>query len=438
LSPAPAPVEADRALIGTPGDDQLQGGAGSDRIHADQGDDTLMGGAGNNQLWAGAGNDSLSTGAGDDLLAAGQGNDSLLSAAGHDILLAGAGDDQLDAGQGNDFLDAGLGNDSLITGDGHDLIAAGAGDDSIQLGQGSKVILFNRGDGQDSVAGLSNQDIVLSLGHQISADEVQLRQNGADLIISLSQNPQLGQNQDEHIALKNWYASGAANAPGQRPASLTVQFIQALSANQGNQATAPRAQAFDLLALINAYEAQRSAEAGAPSTNTWQPNTAQWQSALIGQSDNLAFGGPIAWRYGRYNTPQSTEQIGGAQYGYLDWSNLQQDMRQHGIDAPRKAPTGLGSAAEPVELPIQGLMPFNMPVPLRLTENGFAPLVNPWAAMQAGTDLWNRQPNIAQPLLRPASTGASGLEHSGMLSTGANDASSTSLSWAGKLERRQG
>jgi hypothetical protein len=434
-------VEADRVLIGTPGNDQLQGGAGSDRIHADQGDDTLMGGAGNNQLWAGAGDDRLSTGAGADLLAAGQGNDSLSAGSGDDILLAGAGDDQLDAGQGNDFLDAGLGDDSLTTGDGHDLIAAGAGDDSIQLGQGSKVILFNRGDGQDSVAGLSNQDIVLSLGHQISADQVQLRQNGADLIISLGQNPHLGQNQDEHITLKNWYASagGTSSAPGQRPASLTVQFIHALSASQGSQTAAPRAQAFDLLALINAYEAQRSAQAGAAlSTNNWQPNPAQWQSALIGQSDSLAFGGPIAWRYGRYNTPQSTEQIGGAQYGYLDWSNLQQDMRQHGIDAPRKAPTSLGSAAEPVELPTQSLMPFNMPAPLRLTENGFAPLVNPWAAMQAGTDLWNRQPNIAQPLLRPASTGASGLEHSGMLSTGASDTSSTSLSWAGKLERRQG
>ena len=76
-------------ILGTSGDDALEGGAGADMLYGGDGFDTLSGGDGGDTLSGGDGNDSLSGGAGDDTLD------------------GGSGDDRLDGGGGNDLLSGG-------------------------------------------------------------------------------------------------------------------------------------------------------------------------------------------------------------------------------------------------------------------------------------------------------------------------------------------
>jgi len=97
-------------LIGTNGDDFLDGGETYQKIFGLDGNDQLIGGAGDNVLDGGAGTDQLFAG------------------AGADRLLGGAGNDWLDGGEGADTLDGGFGNDRL---------EGGIGDDTYRFSLGS-------------------------------------------------------------------------------------------------------------------------------------------------------------------------------------------------------------------------------------------------------------------------------------------------------------
>jgi Ca2+-binding RTX toxin-like protein len=71
-------------IVGTVGNDSLQGTSGEDVIHARAGNDTLQGGGGA------------------DIICGGAGDDQLFGESGRDLLLGGPGDDVLDGGDGVD------------------------------------------------------------------------------------------------------------------------------------------------------------------------------------------------------------------------------------------------------------------------------------------------------------------------------------------------
>jgi len=82
---------------------------------------------------------------------------------GDDIIVSGDGYDLLDGGAGNDVIDGLGGNDNVLGGDGSDNIDAGVGDDTIfggtgndyiRTGSGNDTVVFNRGDGADTVIGI--------------------------------------------------------------------------------------------------------------------------------------------------------------------------------------------------------------------------------------------------------------------------------------------
>lgn len=102
----------DGAIIGTDGDDLLNGTPDDDAIYGLGGNDLLNGVEGNDRLYGGDGNDRLMGHRGDELLDGGSGDDTL---AGHD------GNDRLDGGAGNDFLAGGADNDILTGGAGADI-----------------------------------------------------------------------------------------------------------------------------------------------------------------------------------------------------------------------------------------------------------------------------------------------------------------------------
>ncbi len=98
-------------LVGTDGNDGLDGGFG---------DDLLTGLGGDDFLYGGSGADSLDGGDGIDVLYGDEGNDTLAGGAGDDELFGHTGDDIIDGGDGDDEIEGGSGNDLLTGGSGHD------------------------------------------------------------------------------------------------------------------------------------------------------------------------------------------------------------------------------------------------------------------------------------------------------------------------------
>jgi Ca2+-binding RTX toxin-like protein len=117
-------------IIGTPGDDVINGTNGNDVIVAMGGNDTVNGGNGNDVICGNAGDDTINGG------------------NGVDSLFGSFGDDTLDGANGDDSLDGGAGDDDLFGNRGADTLTGGADADFFSGGQGSDTNTdFNAGQG---------------------------------------------------------------------------------------------------------------------------------------------------------------------------------------------------------------------------------------------------------------------------------------------------
>ncbi|SNZ20473.1 calcium-binding protein, partial [Cohaesibacter gelatinilyticus] len=149
------------------GDDtanELNGSALNDVIYGRGGDDTLQGGGSDDQIFGGLGNDLISGDAGDDRL---------FGHSGNDTIFGGDGNDYIDSGDGSDHVSGGKGNDTIIIGDG------------VVDGSSGNTVLFNHGDGNDTVTVNDRASTLISvpkvnqdklvLGYGIQPDNVTLR-----------------------------------------------------------------------------------------------------------------------------------------------------------------------------------------------------------------------------------------------------------------------
>jgi Ca2+-binding RTX toxin-like protein len=110
-------------IIGTSGNDSLNGQLGDDTIRGLDGNDTLFGNSGNDVLFADNGEDYLTGGFGRDILYGGNGNDILRDRGSLDevdTLRGGAGNDTLNASLGSNVAYAALDGDTYLGGDGID------------------------------------------------------------------------------------------------------------------------------------------------------------------------------------------------------------------------------------------------------------------------------------------------------------------------------
>ncbi len=93
------------------------------------------------------------------------------------------GDDIVSAGRGNDSVEGGAGNDVISGGNGRDTIEGAGGDDQLHGGAGRDQFIFDGEFGQDQISGFNTlQDELLFLN--LTADDVLIEQDGADLILS--------------------------------------------------------------------------------------------------------------------------------------------------------------------------------------------------------------------------------------------------------------
>jgi Ca2+-binding RTX toxin-like protein len=147
-------------LYGSDGDDFLDGGADNDTLRGESGNDSLMGGTGNDVIYGGIGNDTIDGGDGADNIQAYTGNDSALGGAGNDTLYGSDGDDLLDGGADNDTLQGESGNDNLIGGSGNDVIDGGDGLDTLNGGEGNDTLSGGWGDDTYIFERGGGQDII--------------------------------------------------------------------------------------------------------------------------------------------------------------------------------------------------------------------------------------------------------------------------------------
>ncbi|BAL24631.1 calcium-binding protein [Azoarcus sp. KH32C] len=144
------------------GNDYLDGGDGDDFLLGEGGGDTLVGGLRNDLLvgddWYPSlslsrhGKDSLDGGSGQDTLIGGGLADTLAGGDGDDLLFGDASDGSLgDQWQGDDSLDGGLGNDALYGDGGNDALNGQDGNDTLQGGAGNDTLYG--GNDNDSLDG---------------------------------------------------------------------------------------------------------------------------------------------------------------------------------------------------------------------------------------------------------------------------------------------
>jgi Ca2+-binding RTX toxin-like protein len=140
-----------RPIIGSEGDDRIQGGNGSNLIIGLAGNDIIHGGNGYNIIIGGPGDDQLYGGGGNNIIiAGGQGTNQIYGGKGNNVLIAGSGNTLIVAGHGNDKLYGGAGNDVLIGGAGADYFACGSSGTGGASTSKSVVLNFNASKGDDT------------------------------------------------------------------------------------------------------------------------------------------------------------------------------------------------------------------------------------------------------------------------------------------------
>jgi Ca2+-binding RTX toxin-like protein len=172
-------------IVGTSGDDVLEGTEKADVISAGPGDDKVYGGLGNDIICGGSGDDLIHGGRGNDWIEGGAGADRVFGDLGDDHVSGGGGDrDEVSGGLGIDTVNGGPGNEDLVRGDyGYDRMDGGPGQGDIASfatsvaglkGSGVWVSLPRHkafGDGHDrlfrfeSIEGSAFHDTLIGDGH---------------------------------------------------------------------------------------------------------------------------------------------------------------------------------------------------------------------------------------------------------------------------------
>jgi Ca2+-binding RTX toxin-like protein len=219
---------------------------------------------GNDELYGLSGNDVLDGGAADDYLEGDSGND---------ILIGGAGIDDLSDSRGNNYLDGGAGADhfladgrpSFVDG-GANFVVGGADADRVDSYADGNVIAFNAGDGNDTV--YARERLVLSMGGGIQANELSLRQQGGDLVLSAGGTDSIRLTRSLEADPQDW-------------PQIKLQIIAA-----GSVST------YDLNAVIDEFRAE-----AAQDPTLQLPIGALLQASQLSSSTTEALGGALAYQY---------------------------------------------------------------------------------------------------------------------------------------------
>jgi Ca2+-binding RTX toxin-like protein len=245
--------------------------------------DNVTGGKQDDVIFGGNGDETLTAKGGSDALFGGTGNDLIKGGSGQDVLQGGQGADVLEAGTGHNVLDGGAGDDVIFDGRSPSLISGGTGNDVIHTDRASDVIVFNRGDGSDTVIAAHPGDSTLSFGGGLGYSDVSLSRNGKDLVVSAGGA--------DRVLLKDWYGGNGAIVNLQFVLDASAEFDPGSSDALYNR----RVQTFDFTGMVGAFD---RAQTATPGLTSWAVTNALLQFHL-GGADDFALGGDLAYWYGR-------------------------------------------------------------------------------------------------------------------------------------------
>ncbi|NEP19932.1 MAG: calcium-binding protein [Leptolyngbya sp. SIO4C1] len=170
----PQPPTGD--LIGTPGDDTLEGAAEGDTVAGDLGNDIITGGDGDDILRGDLNSRSPQddVAGGNDIIFGGEGNDRIGGKAGNDVLSGDAGDDMIWGDAGDDILMGVTGNDVLVG-------------DNFSNGSGSDLFVFGNGDGTDTILDFEvGIDRIGLVEGELTFADLSLTQEGSHTLLGVS------------------------------------------------------------------------------------------------------------------------------------------------------------------------------------------------------------------------------------------------------------
>lgn len=334
----------DNALNGNSAINTLSGGAGNDRLDGGAGADKLLGGTGDDVYTVDNTGDVVTENAseGTDLinssvtltLAAnvealvltgtsainGTGNtlnnlirgnsaaNTLNGGTGNDILEGGDGNDILTDTAGTALFNGGTGADSLTGGGSAELYLGGAGNDTLTTGAGNDVILFNKGDGQDTFAAGGTGSDTLSLGGAFAYGDLSFSKSSSDLILKMGTSDQ--------ITFKNWYAA----TPSKPVVNLQViaEAMAGFTLGGSNALLNQKVEEFNFTGLVSAFDTALKAT---PTLSNWALTNALSNFQLASSSNTAALGGDLAYQYGRNGSltgiglTAAQDVIGNANFG---------------------------------------------------------------------------------------------------------------------------
>jgi len=160
-------------ILGTRGDDEINGfggndvicgGLGVDKIYGGGGNDVILGGGGSDRIWGGSGADEIHGGSGADKIYGGPsadtiygngGQDSIWGDDGNDVIQGNWESDKIWGGTGNDVIRGAGGKDKLYGQQGNDSLFGGLNTDYLNGGSGTDVGDGQRGSDRPLISGVS-------------------------------------------------------------------------------------------------------------------------------------------------------------------------------------------------------------------------------------------------------------------------------------------
>jgi Ca2+-binding RTX toxin-like protein len=153
-------VYPNNAIVGTSGNDKINGTSMNDLIVTFEGDDKVTASGGDDCIVTGDGNDKVDGGTGKDVIDLGNGEDKVSASGDTDYIYGRAGNDVIDGGSGDDYIYGGSGKDDLSGGAGNDRVFGE--EDNDRLDGGSGMDLLDGGEGTDKAIGGSGIDTCIA------------------------------------------------------------------------------------------------------------------------------------------------------------------------------------------------------------------------------------------------------------------------------------
>ena len=177
--------------------ENIIGGHGADTIYGDENNNVITGGNGADTLYGRGGHDTLDGGDGADTLEGGPGNDTYVNPGNNDTItekedegtdtVSYASSDSaavVDTVPANFEGFVGSAVDDTITANNlGNVIEGGVGDDGITLGDGEDTVVYNKGDGSDTVTDFSvDEDTVILKGFS-AQEQTDIAVSGSDITL---------------------------------------------------------------------------------------------------------------------------------------------------------------------------------------------------------------------------------------------------------------